>query len=311
MTEPNQTGPPALTDRARRLAGDSGIYLGTSSWRYDGWRGLVYNDHYPSKKAFHQRCLEEYARHFPAVGVDATFYKFPDAPFIDELVARTPDRFRFGLKATEEITVLKWPTHKRYGNRAGQDNPYFLDSDRFAERFLEPVRALGAKLGPVMLQFGTLPKRLVDSGDFLERLDAFLGALPGGFQIATEIRNRDLFGETYFDILRSHNVAHVHTSWSWMPPLAEQLARPGSFTADFFAMRLLTPPQVAYQQAVETYFPYRAILKPQEEVRQALVDFLQKALGSVQKGYVFVNNRLEGSSPLTIEYILDQILEDQ
>lgn len=300
---------PVLSDRALQLAADSGIYIGTSSWRYEGWRGLVYRDHYPSKKAFHQQCLGEFARHFPAVGVDATFYKFPEETLITELCARTPVQFKFGLKVTEEVTVLKWPTHKRYGKRGGQENPHFLDSERFIERFLAPASKLGGRLGPIMFQFGTLPNALVDSGEFLERLDGFLGDLPDDYQLATEIRNANLFGEQYFDILRNHGVAHVHSSWTWMPPLAEQLAQPASFTADHFVMRLLTPPQVAYQQAVEATYPYTAILQPQEDVREALVNFLKGALSKVQKGYVFVNNRLEGSSPLTIEHILKQIFE--
>ena len=297
-----------LSGRARELAASSGIYLGTSSWRYDGWRGLVYRDHYPTKKSFHDHCLTEYAGLFPVVGVDATFYKFPDEKLLSELDARTPDHFKFGFKVTEEISVLKWPTHKRYGQRGGRDNPNFLSSELFTERFLEPVQRLGAKLGPVMLQLGTLPREIIADGSFLEQLDRFLGALPSGYQMSIEIRNRDLFRRPYFDILRKHGIAHIHTSWSWMQPLAEQLQTEASMTADFFAMRLLTPPQVAYQDAVERYFPYTAILKPQQQVRSAVLNFLRGALQGVRTGYVFVNNRLEGSSPLTIEHILEELL---
>lgn len=298
-----------LNDDAVRFAESAGIYVGTSSWRYDGWRGLVYNDHYPGKKSFHDRCLSEYARYFPTVGVDATFYRFPHSGLIDELAARTPDNFRFGLKVTEEITVVKWPAHARYGQRRGKENPNFLNSELFQNQFLALAEKLGSKLGPVMFQFGALPKELVASGEFLEKLDGFLGALPSGFQFATEIRNRDLFDTAYFDVLKQHSVAHVHSSWSWMPPLQEQLDKPASMTADFFVMRLLTPPQIAYQQAVESFHPYHAIQKPQTEVRGALLNFLNQALSIKQKGYVFVNNRLEGSSPLTIKYIMEQILK--
>ena len=50
---------PPIIDRSIELAGQSNIYLGTSSWKYEGWQGMVYNKHYPSKKAFRQRCLTE------------------------------------------------------------------------------------------------------------------------------------------------------------------------------------------------------------------------------------------------------------
>jgi uncharacterized protein YecE (DUF72 family) len=297
-----------ITDRAISLASDAGIFLGSSSWKYEGWQGLVYKDHYSSQKAFQRRCLAEYARHFPAVGVDATFYRFPTDRLVDELDTLTPAGFQFGFKVTEEITVYKYPTHPRYGTRKGQDNPNFLDSGLFSSNFLDTVTPLGDKLGPIIFQFGTLPRSLVDEGTFLRRLDNFLDDLPKGYRYAVEIRNHQLFDEGYFGILQRHGVAHVHTSWSWMPPLPEQVANQGSFTADYFVMRLLTPPQVAYKDAVEAFYPYQRILTPLPEVRRAIIDHLNRAIQGNFPGYVFVNNRLEGASPLTIEQVLDQVL---
>ncbi len=301
--------PALVTDQAIQLARQADIYLGTSSWKYEGWQRLVYQDHYPSLRAFKRRCLAEYAHYFPAVGVDSTFYRFPDQSLIEELDALTPPDFRFGLKVTEEITVYKYPTHPRYGNRKGQDNTNFLDGELFTTDFLEVVSGLGAKLGPIIFQFGTLPRTIVNDGSFLRRLDDLLANLPAGYQYAVEIRNRRLFDDGYLGILKKHGVAHIHTSWSWMPLLPDQIARDGSFTADYFVMRLLTPPQMAYQDAVEAFFPYRRILKPLPEVREALIAHLNRAIKSNLPGYVFVNNRLEGSAPLTIKEVLDQVLD--
>lgn len=297
-----------LSSRAIDLAGQSGVYLGTSSWKYEGWQGLVYTDDYPTKKIFRQTCLREYASHFPTVGVDSTFYKFPDSQLIDQLDSLTPPSFRFGLKVTEEITVVQWPTHPRYGQRKGADNPHFLDGDMFVRQFLEPVRKLGDKLGPVMFEFGTLPKAMIDDDTFLKRLDGFLAGLPGGVRYGVEIRNRQLFGQDYFEVLRSHGAAHIHTSWSWMPTLAEQIERIGSFTANHFIMRLLTPPQVAYRDAVDAFSPYQILQKPLPEIRATLIEHLKKALNAGTPGYIFVNNRLEGAAPLTIEQIIEQVL---
>ncbi len=299
---------PHLTDRATRLAKQAGIYVGTSSWKYEGWQGLVYNDHYPSKKAFQRSCLAEYARHYSAVGVDATFYRFPGDRLIAELLAQVPPHFRFGLKVTEEITVQTYPTHPRYGNRKGQVNPNFLNGDLFAGEFLDVVSRLGENLGPMIFQFGTLRKALVEDGDFLEQLDVFLAGLPGGYRYAVEIRNRQLFHQGYFDVLKRHGVAHVHSSWSWMPPLADQLAPEGSFTAPYFVMRLLTAPQQAYQDAVAAFAPYEQLQCPLPDTRKALANHLNRAVQMNFPGYVFVNNRLEGSAPLTIEQVLEAVL---
>ncbi|MCK4577718.1 MAG: DUF72 domain-containing protein [Candidatus Marinimicrobia bacterium] len=272
---------------------------------------MVYNDHYPSKKAFRNSCLREYARHFPAVGVDATFYRFPSQQQMERLADLTPPHFRFGTKVTEEITVYKYPTHPRYGERRGKINPNFLRADLFREQFHENVGPLGEKLGPMIFQFGSLPREIIDDGTFLGRLEDFLAELPQGYRYATEIRNRQLFNDQYFDVLRRNGVAHVHTSWSWMPALAEQLAMAQSMTAAFFVMRLLTPPHMAYGDAVESFFPYTRIQRPQLETRQALQKELGRAIEKQFPGYVFINNRLEGASPLTIEQVLDRILEDR
>ncbi len=298
-----------ITDRAIKFSQASGIFMGTSSWKYGGWQGLVYHRHYKSKHAFQAQCLNEYAKYFPAVGVDATFYRCPSKETLQDLAAQTHDHFKFGLKATEEITVYKYPTHPRYGQRKGLVNPNFLNADLFLEKFVEPATELGPKLGPIMLQFASLPPKLISEGSFLNELNDFLARLPSELQFATEIRNRQLFNSEYFDVLRSHNIAHVHSSWSFMPPFEEQIANQSSFTGDFFAMRLLTPYQMEYSQAVETFFPYSTLQKPQPKVRNALIKQLNRAMGEQFPGYVFINNRLEGASPITINEVLASIIE--
>ena len=299
---------PPIFDRSIELARQSNIYLGTSSWKYEGWLGMVYNQHYPSKKTFRERCLAEYANHFPAVGVDSTFYQFPGDRLVEGLDALTPGHFRFGFKATQEITIHTYPDHPRYGERKGQNNPNFLNADLFARRFMEVVGRLGAKLGPIILQFGALPLPIIEDGSFLRRLDDFFTQLPEGYRYASEIRNRRLLGDDYFHVLRRHGVAHVHSSWSWMPPLGDQLALAKSFTADFFVMRLLTPPQLAYQDAVETFFPYTRVRRRLPDLRGVLIKHLKGAILSNFPGYIFVNNRLEGAAPLTIAHVLEQVL---
>jgi uncharacterized protein YecE (DUF72 family) len=60
-----------------------GIYLGTSSWKYPGWRGLLYDDSryvYRGKFAesrFEKNCLAEYDEVFKTVYLDAAYFQFP------------------------------------------------------------------------------------------------------------------------------------------------------------------------------------------------------------------------------------------
>jgi uncharacterized protein YecE (DUF72 family) len=293
------------------LAREHRIYFGTSSWKYPGWKGVVYTREYGNKKAFAAECLEEYARLFPAVGVDFTFYSFPTRERMRQLADQTPETFRFGLKVTEELTVHKYPTHARYGPRRGALNESFLDPAVFVDRFLPGLEPLGSRLGPLMFEFGYLPVAVWRGGDFLERLDGFLEELPSGYRYAVEIRNRDLLGQPYFDMLRRHSVAHVFNSWTRMPPIGIQAESEDAFSTDVIVARALLRPGRTYADAVKQFEPYEAITDPWPPLRRDLVNLMGRAMASEMAAYLYVNNRAEGNAPATIAETLRLWLTDQ
>ena len=99
---------------------------------------------------------------------------------------------------------------------------------------------MASSVGPLIFEFGTFNKATFPTpADFLARLDPFLEALPEGFRYAIEIRNHEYLSPAYFDLLGSHNVAHVFNAWTRMPALDEQAQLPGAFTADFTVVRAL------------------------------------------------------------------------
>jgi len=71
-----------LGARLRELTHDN-LWIGTSSWKYEGWLGQIYSrERYTtrgrfSKKSFEAECLAEYAETFPIVCGDFSFYQFP------------------------------------------------------------------------------------------------------------------------------------------------------------------------------------------------------------------------------------------
>ena len=125
-----------FASKLRSLA-ERGVYIGTSSWKYPGWMGDVYTQsRYEthskfSKAKFEATCLEEYAETFSVVGGDFSFYQFPSDAFWAKLFASAPTSLKFGFKVPEEVTVARWPTHARYGARAGMENPNFLSAEAF------------------------------------------------------------------------------------------------------------------------------------------------------------------------------------
>src|SRR3989454_11657086 len=103
-----------------------GVFLGTSSWKYPGWRGQLYDEEKYvtrgkfSESRFNRDCLAEYAEVFKTVCIDAAYYKFPDRRYLEGMVSQVPSEFQFGFKVTDEITVKKFTNLPRFGLRAGK-----------------------------------------------------------------------------------------------------------------------------------------------------------------------------------------------
>jgi uncharacterized protein YecE (DUF72 family) len=302
-----------LAPKLRELAGQ-GVYLGGSSWKYEGWLGSIYNpERYltrgkHSQAKFDRECLAEYARTFPTVCGDFAFYQFPGSDYWRKLFDQLPADFLLGLKVPEDITVAKWPGHARYGKRAGEVNDAFLDAKVFETYFTERLAPYVDRLGPLIFEFGTFNKAtFAKPADFYAALDPFLAALPGGFRYAVEIRNPEYLTPAYLGTLADHNVAHVLSAWTRMPRLDEQVQLPDVDTADFTVARALLRKGRSYEEAVKTFEPYDHTQEVDEATREGLVLSAGRAIRRKKPAFLFINNRLEGNAPSTIEAVADRL----
>jgi uncharacterized protein YecE (DUF72 family) len=291
---------------------DEHIYIGGSSWKYEGWLDQIYDRSLYlsrgkfSKKAFEENCLREYAAVFPAVCGDFAFYQFPSEEFWRRLFLQVPAGFQFGFKVPEQITCKVFPVHARYGAQAGLENPTFLDARLFLDAFLRPLIPYRANLGVLIFEFGTFARSsFATVNQFVEQLEPFLANLPPGFRYAVEIRNAEFLAPDYLACLHSHNVAHVYNAWTRMPELPAQIAAPGSATADFLVCRALLRRGRTYEEAVKSFQPYTEVRDPNPTARAGLREIIQIAKREKRTAFVFVNNRLEGNSPGTIVAITD------
>ena len=297
-----------LAARLRHLAGQN-IWIGTSSWKYEGWLGQIYTpDRYLargkfSKKRFESECLAEYAETFPIVCGDFSFYQFPAPEFWKKLFGSAPASLKFALKVPEEVTCEVFPKHARYGPRAGMKNEAFLNADALAALFLEPLAEYSPRIAALIFEFGSRGAAPIR---FIDQLDSFLEKLPAPFRYAVEVRNREYLAPRYFEALKSHRVAHVFNSWTRMPPLVEQLALQNSFTADFTVARGLLRPGRTYEDAVKMFTPYDQIRDENTEARDALRKLIQRMREERRAAYIFVNNRLEGNAPETIRAVIGE-----
>ena len=292
-----------------------GVFIGTSSWKYEGWLRQLYTParyEYRGKVArtrFERDCLTEYAGVFKTVSVDAAYYDFPRREYLQKLAEAVPDEFQFGFKVTDTVTIRKFPNLARFGIRAGKPNENFLNADLFNRAFLEPCEEIRSKVGLLMFEFSRFwPTDYEHGRDFVADLDTFLGKLPKGWPYAIELRNKHWLREEYFGCLARHGVAHVFNSWDAMPPVSEQMALPGSRTnPNLCAARFLLKPGRKYEEAVKTFQPYDKVKEQNPDARAAGRALIagRKASGPERKTFVFVNNRMEGNALETISAMVE------
>ena len=287
-----------------------GVFIGTSSWKYEGWLGQLYApERYEyrgklAKTRFQRNCLSEYAEVFKTVCMDAAYYDFPRREYLQKLADDVPDDFQFGLKVTDAITIKKYPKLDRFGAKAGQPNKDFLNADLFTTAFLKPCEDIRSKVGVLMFEFSRFwPSDYEHGRDFVSDLDGFFGKLPKGWPYAVELRNHHWLRDEYFGCLARHNVTHVFNSWEAMPPVSEQMAMPGSRTSpNLVAARFLLKPGRRYEEAVKKFQPYDKVREQNPEVRAAGVALIKegKSAGQQRKTFIYVNNRMEGNALDTI-----------
>jgi uncharacterized protein YecE (DUF72 family) len=300
--DPLSTPPSAEELVTLREAIPPEVRFGTSTWTYPGWAGLDYSRRYPDSGAA-ARMLAEYARWplFRTVGIDSSFYGPPKPATLASWARALPEGFRCVSKVWDRITVHTF-SGEREREKAGQRNPDFLNAELFRDEVWKLYQQqFGEHTGPFVFEFQAVPRNArLGADEFANRLDQFLSELPPEGSYGVEVRNDEFLTPAYFAVLREHDVAHVFTSWTRMPSLGEQLDLPNSVTGRFLLARALLRPGRTYAEAVDKFAPYDRIREPNPRLRADLVRLARLAARLKLPGYLLVNNRAEGSAPLTI-----------
>jgi uncharacterized protein YecE (DUF72 family) len=289
----------SVIELAARLP--AGVRLGTSSWSFPGWDGLVYAGRVAADRLSREG-LVAYARHplLRAAGIDRTFYAPLDAAGFARHAAQVPFDFRFLVKASQLCT---FPALREGGGPgAARPNPRFLDAAFARDTVVAPaVEGLGLRLGVLLFQFPPLPRSETrDPGRFAERLAGFLGALPQGPPYAIEIRNRELLQPAYAAALSASGAAHGFTIHPSMPPLESQAEVLPVESQPALVVRWMLGHGRGYEEARDLYAPFDRLAAPDPESRASIAALVARAVRAGKEGLVVVNNKAEGSSPLSI-----------
>ena len=287
-----------LTRLARRLP--QNLKLGTSSWSFSGWSGLVYGGNYKAS-TIARHGLAAYAKHplFTGVGLDRTFYTPVSADELAEYAEVVPDSFRFVCKAYTALTTD--PNSARAAR--SEIEPAFLDASLATREVITPMaKAFGPKLGAVLFQFSPLgPGFLREPRGFVDLLGEFLNALPKGITYAIELRDAEVLGPHYDAMLNQTGATHCASVHSRMPPVDQQV---GPSVRTPTVLRWMLHPTQDYASAAVKYRPFDRLVDPDLTNRERIVKLILQALKTTQSDvHVVAANNAEGSAPLTISEI--------
>jgi uncharacterized protein YecE (DUF72 family) len=283
------------------------LHLGTSSWSFPGWNGLVYDGDFREAKLARDG-LEAYGKHplMRTVSIDRTFY----APIAEADYARyasqVPEDFRFLVKAPMAITS----SYLRTDAGGFVDSPTFLDPDYAISAFVAPcTTGLGSKCGPLVFQCPPQGRATTSNPDpFINRLYRFLKALPQGVLYAVEVRDPEILTERFFKCLDTTGVRFCIASHARMPAPRAQIERSRSMRAGPFVVRWSLHSGFEYETAKGKYFPFNRLVDEDPDCRESIARECVRVLDAGFPVYVVINNKAEGCAPLSVEKIAQRIV---
>ncbi len=291
--------PDHLRALAERLP--SRLYMGTSSWSFPGWRGLVYDRNW-SQAALARRGLAAYASHplLRSVGVDRTYYKPMSADKLTSLGDAVPEKFRFIVKAHELVTRPR--LRPSTSGAKPVRNECYLQPEYVIEQVIGPCKkGLGKKAAVMVFQFPPQTTEALGGRiGFVDRLHRFLGALPRDLLYAVELRNPDLLDERYVQALTDSGACHCFNVHPNMPPIEtqESLTRGAHFPA--LVIRWMLRRDQTYEKARKAFAPFDRLAAEDSNSRRHIAKMCLDATSEGNPAYVIVNNKAEGSAPLSI-----------
>ncbi|MGF6636011.1 DUF72 domain-containing protein [Paraburkholderia sp. MM6662-R1] len=291
------------------------IHLGTSTWSFPGWTGIVYGDDYSNSKLSREG-LSAYGAHplLKTVSIDRSFYQALTVTEYLRYAQQVPEHFRFIVKAPMTITDA---TVRAERGEPVSLNPCFLNARMAIDDFVTPcLEGLGAKAGALVFQFSPLPDQmLAQPAVFIERLGEFFDALPGlpdGSCYAVEIRDASLLTPRFIRMLKTARVRYCVGVHARMPdPLrqAAALALLDGEPAGPLIVRWSLHGGFKYEQAKAKYEPFNRLVDEDPATRASLAELAARYALAGQPVVIAVNNKAEGSAPLSCVKLAEEIVE--
>ena len=260
---------------ARQTLRPDQFFPGTCAWSYDDWRDVFYPHAWPRN-----RWLQFYARQFPAVEMDSSFYHVPSARTVAQWGDLTGPAFRFCPKLPKTLS------HEKR-----------LEDPAAEIAILRPLAdELGPRLGCALLQ---LPPSFHARPHEEKVLRKFLREWPDGIPLAVEFRHESWDTPHSARILEERGVAWV---WADTHALGEEKHAGFGFlpvTARHLYLRLLGDFRTKYGPDGQETHRYGNILWARETALEHWAVKLRNH-AEAEAIYVFANNHYEGMAVETM-----------
>jgi len=292
-------------------------HLGSSSWTYPGWGGIVWDKAY-SEQLLSKQGLAAYSQQplLRAVSIDRGFYRPLNASQYERYAAQVPADFRFTVKAPSLVADA---LVRGDNGRGMQANSAFLDPALAVQEFVQPaLEGLGAKIGALVFQLSPLSQSLRERmPEVLRRLEAMLQALPAlkplapDGVIAVEVRDPEFLRPEFVAVLRAAGATYCLGLHPKLPPIEEQLPLlralwPGPLVCRWNLNRLHGA--YGYEDAQRLYGDFDKIVDPDPATHAVLARVIRGTTAAGHKAYVTISNKAEGCAPLTVRELARHIV---
>jgi len=313
-----EPAPPDPALRALAATLPPRLRMGTTSWSYPGWAGLVWDGEY-TETLLSREGLSAYAQHplMRAVSVDRGFYRPLTQDQYARYAAQVPDDFRFVVKAPSHVTDA---LVRGEDGRGLQPNTAFLDPVLATQDFVAPALAgLGRKVGALVFQLSPLPRHLLHNLPLvLQRLRTLLLAqpplaplAPDGV-LAVEVRDPEWLDAPFVHelaaVLREAGATWCLCLHAKMPRMDKQLPLLRALWPGPMVCRWNLNPlhgAYGYEDARHAYSPYDRIHDADDETRALLVRTIAGVTGAGQNAFVTISNKAEGCAPLSVRALAE------
>jgi uncharacterized protein YecE (DUF72 family) len=276
------------------------IFIGTCSWKYSSWKGIIYPDE------DNINYLKEYSGHYKSVEVDQWFWslfdivKLPEKKSIEEYKKSVPKDFKFTIKVPNSITLTHYYSRKK--SEPLKKNPYFMSVDLF-EEFLRTMKPIKNQIGSLIFQFEYLNKQKIPSlSEFQRHLYQFFTSLPADVPpVSIEIRNPNYLNTNYFRFLKDLNLTNVFLQGYFMPPIIGIYHKYKEYIKGQTIIRLHGPDRSGIEKMSGEN--WNKIYINRDEELKNIVEMIKDLNNRGVDVYLNVNNHYEGCAPITIEKI--------